>query len=79
MKHGWFGKVNQFIGVTNGHACQAISLWYSALALLPLTDVVVLGFLTPLFVALGSFLVLKEHCSRCRSLFQTVHHADFSV
>lgn len=42
----------------------AISLWYSALALLPLTDVVVLGFLTPLFVALGSFLVLKEHCSR---------------
>lgn len=41
-----------------------ISLWYLALLLLPLTDVVVFGFLTPLFVALGSPLVVKEHPSR---------------
>lgn len=37
-----------------------ISLWYSALLLLPLSDVVVFGFLTPLLVALLSPLLIKE-------------------
>ena len=44
---------------------QGISMWYTALLLLPLTDVVVFGFLTPLVVALASSLAIKEVPSRC--------------
>ncbi len=43
--------------------CTGITLWYSALLLLPLSDVVVFGFLTPLIVALLSPLLVKEHPS----------------
>lgn len=42
-----------------------ISLWYTALMLLPLTDVVVFGFLTPLVVALASPVVVREIPSKC--------------
>lgn len=40
-----------------------ICLWYAALLLLPLSDTVVFGFLTPLIVALLSPLLVKEHPS----------------
>ncbi len=40
-------------------------MWYMALLLLPLTDVVVFGFLTPLVVALASSFAIKEVPSRC--------------
>jgi drug/metabolite transporter (DMT)-like permease len=40
-----------------------ICLYYTALLLLPLADVVVFGFLTPLIVALLSPLLVKEHPS----------------
>ena len=50
-----------------------ICLYYTALQLLPLADVVVFGFLVPLIVALLSPLLVKEQPSWC-VLIAAAHH-----
>lgn len=54
--------------VADTSLAAGICLWYTALLLLPLSDVVVFGFLTPLIVALLSPLLVKEHPSWCAEL-----------
>ena len=53
--------------------CAGICLYYTALQLLPLADVVVFGFLIPLIVALLSPLLVKEQPSWCVSVAATHH------
>ena len=54
--------------------CAGICLYYTALQLLPLADVVVFGFLTPLIVALLSPLLVKEQPSWCVSMIAAAYH-----
>lgn len=46
----------------------AVSLWFFAMARIPITDVIAIGYTTPVFVTLGAALFLKERLRWHRTL-----------